>query len=345
MKTDNLNGSETKNLLRRVRNLETRSPMRSASVTDGNTNFIGNESLTVTGSQKVSGWLIITGTLKGVGELLWEGIVNLVGSMSVKSTGKIVVEGSNAMTLGVGAFGLPGVGFATGGGVSGYTGGAFLHGGSNTVGCIANATVATLSGGINTYVAASSTKINVSGRLEASGAAVIAGNASVAGSFFNAGITTTTSAANVFADSTGAHFKSSSAARFKIDPQPMELPDALLDVPVKDWIDLGNAERFAAAYGSPRPFTEQQQLSFDGVDLARVPGVIAEEVEAAGGEAFVTYDASGRVEGVAYDRLALARTEILARRQSVADARIEALESSLEKALGQIAELRAQLAA
>ena len=104
------------------------------------------------------------------------------------------------------------------------------------------------------------------------------------------------------------HYLVSSAARYKIDPQPMDLPDSLLDVPVKDWWDNGEYDR--------------------GEAVRRVPGVIAEEVEAAGGGTFVTYDEDGTIQGVAYDRYALARTEVLARKLDAALARIQELEKA-----------------
>lgn len=174
---------ELADLKRRIAALETQSPLRSSSITSGRLRVGGTAILLVDSD----GGIVIQGKLNGNGTLEWTGPVNLKGlttitgdttidgltkllkTLTVAAPGKIVVEGSNAMTLGVGAFGLPGVGFASGGGVSGYTGGAFLHGGSNTVGCIANSTVATLSGGINNYITASATKVSVSGPFETTG--------------------------------------------------------------------------------------------------------------------------------------------------------------------------------
>ncbi|WP_147784331.1 hypothetical protein [Lacisediminihabitans profunda] len=119
----------------------------------------------------------------------------------------------------------------------------------------------------------------------------------------------------------------------------MALSPELLEVPVKDWVDRGNAERFAAVYDSPRPLTVAQQLDFDGVELARIPGVIAEEVAAAaGGEAFITRGADGEIEGVSYDRFALARTQVLAQQVATTNER-------LDDALAQITELRDLLGA
>ena len=72
MRSDNLD-SEIDDLRERVRKLETQDPLGNASVRRGSTRFFGNESLKVIGSALVSGWLIITGTLKIVGGLAMEG--------------------------------------------------------------------------------------------------------------------------------------------------------------------------------------------------------------------------------------------------------------------------------
>ena len=89
MLNDNLRDSQIKDLMNRVRSLETRSPMRSASVTDGNTNFIGNESLTVTGSQKVTGTLNVSGIENVSGSLGVTGNTTLAGPLVVNGTATI----------------------------------------------------------------------------------------------------------------------------------------------------------------------------------------------------------------------------------------------------------------
>lgn len=137
----------------------------------------------------------------------------------------------------------------------------------------------------------------------------------------------TTSTANAhIASADGTIYKSSSAARFKVDPQVMELADDLLDVPLKDWIDRGQLEHYQELDAEPRPHTYEVWHAMEGVMLDRIPGAIAEEVEAAtGGDRFVTYDRDGLVESVNYDRFALARTAVLKRQ--------------LDEALGMISQL------
>jgi hypothetical protein len=80
----------------RTRNLATATPLKRTSVTDGHTEFNGNESLLVKGSQLVSGWLIITGTLKGVGTLIWEQAVRFSGVFTM--TGPTNLDGDTKVT-------------------------------------------------------------------------------------------------------------------------------------------------------------------------------------------------------------------------------------------------------
>ena len=133
-------------------------------------------------------------------------------------------------------------------------------------------------------------------------------------------------AANMFLQTDGNVFKSTSALKFKILPEVMALDDRLLDeVHVKDWIDKGSAERYAATFDQPQPWTEQQTREFEALSLQRVPGAIAEDVAAAGGEAFVGRDLNGELESLMYERLALARTEILKHRVAAQAAEIAEL--------------------
>jgi hypothetical protein len=151
---------------------------------------------------------------------------------------------------------------------------------------------------------------------------------------YNASIS---NAANLFLQTDGNVFKSTSASKFKILPEVMSLDDRLLDeVAVKDWIDKGSAERYADTFNQPRPWTEQQDREFQALSIARVPGAIAEDVVAAGGEAFVGRDLNGELESLMYERLALARTEILKRR-------VAKQADSIEYLLEKVAELEARL--
>lgn len=123
---------------------------------------------------------------------------------------------------------------------------------------------------------------------------------------------TTTASANMVIGSSSALSRSTSASRYKIDPQLMVLPDSLLDIEVKDWWDRSQMEARAALADAPQPLTEAQTVELDSLDMGRVPGVIAEDVEGHGGGPFVSY-ADGQIESVSYDRLAMARTAVLKR--------------------------------
>ena len=100
MRTDDLD-SQVDDIRERVRKLETQDPLGNASVRRGSTRFIGNESLKVIGSAVVSGWLIVTGNLKGVGTFLWEGVMNIVGPLLVTGAARflstISIEGATVL--------------------------------------------------------------------------------------------------------------------------------------------------------------------------------------------------------------------------------------------------------
>jgi hypothetical protein len=259
---------------------------------NGATDITGNT--TVTGDFKVTGPTHLEGATDIKGTLSVEGATTLKGDMTL-TTGKIKAGG---MTIDPAADGGSVV-FSGGGGVQGVSGVTVLKGGGNA-GFTSN-TSASMFAAANS-VGVTSTAVTITGPT------TVTGNLNANAAITNAGMPTTTIAANMYASGSNTFYKVTSAAKFKVDPQPMNLPDSLLAVRVKDWLDRGEVER--------------------GEAVRRVPGVIAEEVEAAGGAAFVAYDDDGEIQGVAYDRYALARTEILARRLDEAEARIKELEDA-----------------
>jgi len=221
----------------------------------------------------------VTGASDFTGTVLIDGLTTLQKRLTVTTPGYIRVGGTIPMTIGAAT-----VAFDSGGSVAGYSGGIRVTSGSTP-------DVIVSTGGVS-ITGASGKFLTVSD-----------------GGHFLGGHATTTSASNVFLNTTsGLLSRVTSAARFKVDPQVMVLADGVLDVPLKDWFDL-----MAVESGEPG---------------ARVPGVIAEEVEAAGGAAFVTYD-DGEITGVAYDRLALARTQILAVRLDAALEEIRVLREQM----------------
>lgn len=279
--------ADLRKLQSQQRRQQSATPLRNATVSGGQTNFIGEETLRVEGSQVVvglvwiqgpSGELRMAGTLNGNGTMNWTGPANIQGTTAI--TGALTV--------------------------------------SNTF--VVTSALVSMSSAAVFVASLTATGAIVGGSLQSNN------NALIAGTLTNTGAPTTSSPANLFITAGGVHQRVTSAARYKIDPQELDLPDSLLDVPVEWWIDLGEAERLADMLDSPRPWTADQQRTYDDVSLRRVPGFIAEKVEASGGEAFVNYTPDGEVDGVMYDRFVGARTAVLARRAEADRARIDALE-------------------
>jgi len=339
---DNLNDDPMVDVLARLRALETADPLGFSSITRGQLRVGGTAVLLVDSS----GGVVIEGKLTGEGTFEWtniakftgkltatgetrfegdttqkgpfhiEGATELKGDMAVKPGGKVTIEGANPIVLSqiagaaqmqVGAAKLIGAsdGFALGVSdrlVTAGPGGVTVQGGSNSV-SVTNA------GGTS-----------VAGTLSVSGVTTLS----------NLSTNTTTGTTYVVANATtGLLQRVSSASRFKLDQREAVLSESLIGVRVKDWLDEGEVATAFELNDAPRPWTLTQQRAFDGLGIRRVPGVVAEEVHAAGGELFTTYDADGQIEGVAYDRLALARTQILADQFAAALVRIEELEAQL----------------
>lgn len=140
---------------------------------------------------------------------------------------------------------------------------------------------------------------------------------------------TTTLDANVRVGSTGHIRRATSATKYKVDPRELEVPDTILDVELHEWVDRAELERWADIEGNPRPFTQDDQWDYDGIDLSRTSGVLAEHVAELGGKHFVEYGMSGDLEEVNYTRLALAQIQVVKRKIQAQDKRIATLEAAL----------------
>lgn len=140
---------------------------------------------------------------------------------------------------------------------------------------------------------------------------------------------TTGTSGNVVISSDGGLFRSTSALKYKADPQVIEPDEALLDVPMKDWVDKFALESRLEIEAMPQPWDEETTARYNSISIARIPGAIAEDVIAAGGEAYASFGSDGEVEGLMYDRYVLARTDILHRKYKALLARIEELEARL----------------
>ena len=89
-------------------------------------------------------------------------------------------------------------------------------------------------------------------------------------------------------------------------------PARVLDLDVRDWYDKTEWERRAKALEASANASENGVMSDQDVllraesdGLRRIPGLVAEEVEEAGLSEFCSYDESGNLVGVMYDRVAL----------------------------------------
>lgn len=129
---------------------------------------------------------------------------------------------------------------------------------------------------------------------------------------------TTTLDANVRVGSTGEIRRATSATKYKVDPRELEVPDTILDVELHEWVDRRELERWAELEDMPRPYNRDDQWDYDGIDLSRTTGVLAEHVEAKGGKHFVEYGMDGELEEVNYTRLNLAQIQV-EKRQRRAD--------------------------
>lgn len=95
--------AEVRDLMRRIRVLESASPIGQSSVSEGALEIRSNEGLLVDGSAKVNGWLIVTGTervtgrLEGSGTFDWTGPMYLRGAQNITGdvtfTGQMTVNG------------------------------------------------------------------------------------------------------------------------------------------------------------------------------------------------------------------------------------------------------------
>ena len=312
---DNLKANEVQALVRTVRRVSTTAPLGSTSVHNGQTRFVGANSLKVegtdgllvTGSSSTTGTANVSGTQNVSGAQVVSGSSTITGTQSVSGTQ--TVTGAQNVS---GPFGLSGTQTVSGGG-------------KIVVGPITISPTGTYGARIScsTVLEFSTPSLAVLGNLLASGA--LGANTL---SMLTPG--TTTNPANVFVAPDGTLQKVTSAAKYKYDPQTMDLPASLLDVPVRDWLDSGAVDRFVETVDAPRPYTKEHQATIDDTQsLKRVPGVIAQEVTAAGGEAFVSRSPDGEIEGVAYDRFALARTAVLAQKLEQAMALIEDLQKQV----------------
>lgn len=127
---------------------------------------------------------------------------------------------------------------------------------------------------------------------------------------------TVTYNSNAYIGTTGRLSRgSASSRRYKVDIQDYDVPEALLNVPFRTWVDKTEAEEAGTTEG-----------------LTRLPGLIAEEVAEAD-PTFVIYDQDGRPDALHGDRIGMAALTLIRKQRD----RISALEerlTALEKMKG-----------
>lgn len=187
MQRDILGRNAEKDMGIRTRNLATATPLASTSVTNGHTEFNGNESLMVKGSQLVAGWLIVTGTLKVVGQFLLQGITTITGALSITGpnttiTGPLHVQGNQDNT-----------------GTLAVKGAATLENDLTVMGSgkilVGSMTISTQAGGYGQLLSPSPVYLNAP-FVVASGVFTALGNVNVSGALANPGIALKAGAAN-----------------------------------------------------------------------------------------------------------------------------------------------------
>ena len=145
------------------------------------------------------------------------------------------------------------------------------------------------------------------------------------------GMWTTTSAANAYLNTSGTLYRSTSSRKNKLSVEDLspDRDELILGLKARTWFDKRQSEELAE-------FIEAQSLGEAPENenlpyLRRVPGMVAEEVEAAGLTEFVQYGIDGEVEGLMYDRLGVALIPVVGRLRD----RVVELERKIDLLLAQ----------
>lgn len=145
---------------------------------------------------------------------------------------------------------------------------------------------------------------------------------------------TTTGGANVHVNSSGYLWRSSSARKYKLQEEAIDLEEAkkILNVDPKTWYDKYSAEKYADL------LTEESkgaEIDWDEVgvsDVIRIPGLVAEDLIEAGLERFAVYgpqneNGERELEEVQYDRIPVLYIPLIRELFN----RVEVLESKIAK--------------
>ncbi|MCY7879533.1 hypothetical protein MOB05_20860, partial [Bacillus spizizenii] len=142
---------------------------------------------------------------------------------------------------------------------------------------------------------------------------------------------TYSSAANVHVTSYGTLGRVTSASKYKLNIEefPAEKYDRVLNRLPKTWYDKNVVENYAESLANGEGDTADDEAPY----ITRIPGLIAEDVEAAGLSEFVSYgepDENGKreIEGLMYDRLITLLIPIV----KVLKERVESIEGRMQNA-------------
>lgn len=90
--------ADLRKLKSQQRRQQSATPLRNATVSGGRTNYIGNESLVVTGSEVINGGSVVNGTQTVNGESILNGTQTVDGNIEVND-GSITVPGPNPIKI------------------------------------------------------------------------------------------------------------------------------------------------------------------------------------------------------------------------------------------------------
>ncbi|CAN2247504.1 phage tail spike protein [Bacillus vallismortis] len=142
---------------------------------------------------------------------------------------------------------------------------------------------------------------------------------------------TYSSAANVHITSYGTLGRVTSASKYKLNIEgfPTDKYDRVLELIPKTWYDKSAVENYAESLANGEGDMVEEEAPY----ITRIPGLIAEDVEAAGLSEFVSYgepDENGKreIEGLMYDRLITLLIPIVKRLKG----KVESIEGRMQNA-------------
>jgi len=181
MYTPRSTDSDYLKLKRQVKKLMTRKPLGWTSVSDGQTQFRGEDSVNIIGSGlvegllRIVGQLLVSGSAQVTGDLTIGGNTEITGettlhaTLTVDSAGKIVIQGSIPVTLGVTSEGVPGMQFDGGARVVGVAQGVAIKSPSGTTGIgVSDASIAMSNG--TSFLTIGAPGVSVTGPFNVNGA-------------------------------------------------------------------------------------------------------------------------------------------------------------------------------